>query len=51
VSLERELRAILTEAVDYDLTGCRQRTSAFRRKLARRLHSDSTLLICNDRNR
>jgi plasmid stability protein len=52
VSLERELRAILTEAARRDRTGFRERAAAFRRKLAgRRRHSDSTALIRKDRSR
>jgi plasmid stability protein len=45
VSLERELRTNLAEAVRAD------RAAAFRRKLARRRHSDSTALIRKDRDR
>lgn len=51
VSLERELRAILTEAALRDRTGFRERAVAFRRKLAGRRHSDSTVVIRKDRRR
>ena len=51
VSLERELRTILTEAARADRTGFGERAAAFRRKLAGRRHSDSTRLIRQDRDR
>lgn len=51
ISLERELRTILTEAARADRTGFGDRASAFRRKLADRRHSDSTRLIRKDRDR
>ena len=51
VSLERELRTILTEAARADRTGFGERAMAFRRKLAGRRHSDSTRLIRRDRDR
>lgn len=51
VSLESELRTILTEAARVDRTGFVERAAAFRRKLAGRRHSDSTLLIRKDRAR
>jgi plasmid stability protein len=51
VSLERELRAILTEAARTDRTGFAERAAAFRRKLGGRRHSDSTALIREDRDR
>ena len=51
VSLESELRAILTQAARVDRTGFVERAAAFRRKLAGRRHSDSTLLIRKDRAR
>jgi len=51
VSLERELRTILTEAARADRTGFGALASAFRRKLADRRHSDSTRLIRKDRDR
>jgi plasmid stability protein len=51
VSLERELRTILTEAVRADRVGFAERAAAFRRKLAGRRHSDSTALIRKDRDR
>ena len=51
VSLERELRTILTEAVRADRAGFAERAEAFRRKLADRRHSDSTVLIRKDRDR
>ncbi|MET0852848.1 MAG: plasmid stabilization protein [Candidatus Rokuibacteriota bacterium] len=51
VSLERELRTILTEAVRQDRASFRQRALKFRRKLAGRRHSDSTALIRADRDR
>jgi plasmid stability protein len=51
VSLERELRTILTEAARADRTGFGDRAAAFRRRLAGRRHSDSTTLIRKDRDR
>ena len=51
VSLERELRTILTEAARADRQGFGERAAAFRRKLAGRRHSDSTTLIRQDRDR
>lgn len=51
VSLERELRTILTEAARADRTRFGQRAAAFRRTLAGRRHSDSTKLIRADRDR
>lgn len=51
VSLERELRTILTEAVRVDRAEFAERAAAFRRKLAGRRHSDSTALIRKDRDR
>ena len=51
VSLERELRTILTDAARADRTGFGERTAAFRQKLAGRRHSDSTRLIRQDRAR
>lgn len=51
VSLERELRTILTEAAHADRVGFGERAVAFRRKLAGRRHSDSTRLIRKDRER
>ena len=51
VPLERELRAILTEASNADRTGFEARAAAFRRKLAGRRHRNSTALIREDRSR
>jgi len=51
VSLERELRTILTDAARADRTGFDRRAAAFRRKLVGRRHSDSTRLIRKDRDR
>lgn len=51
VALERELRAILTEAAHADRTGFGERAAAFRRTLTGRRHSDSTRLIRRDRSR
>ena len=51
VSLERELRAILTESARLDEAGFRERAATFRGKLAGRRHSDSTRLIREDRDR
>lgn len=51
VSLERELRTILTEAVRADRRGFGSRAAAFRQKLAGRRHTDSTALIRKDRDR
>ena len=49
--LEKELRSILTDAARRDRAGFRERAAAFRRTLAGRAHSDSTLLIREDRDR
>ncbi|PWU22289.1 MAG: hypothetical protein C5B48_10305 [Candidatus Rokuibacteriota bacterium] len=51
VSLERELRTILTETARLDDSGFRRRAAAFRRKLSGRRHSDSAKLIRDDRDR
>ncbi len=51
ISLERELRTILTEAARVDRADFVERAAAFRRKLAGRRHSDSTTLIRKDRDR
>lgn len=51
VSLESELRAILTEAARAERADFDARAVAFRRKLAGRRHSDSTDLIRADRRR
>ena len=51
VSLECELRTILTEAVHADRAGFAEQVAAFRRKLAGRRHSDSTALVRKDRDR
>lgn len=51
VSLERELRTVLTEIARLDRAGFRERAAAFRRKLGGRRHSDSTALIRKDRDR
>jgi plasmid stability protein len=51
VSLERELKTILTEAARADRTGFDERAAAFRRKLTGRRHSDSTVLTGKDRDR
>jgi len=51
VSLERELRTIVTEAARADRTGFGERAAAFRRKLTGRRHSDSTALIRRGRAR
>jgi plasmid stability protein len=51
ISLERELRTILTAAARADRTGFVERAGAFRRKLAGRRHSDSTALIRKARDR
>ena len=51
ISLERELRTILTEAARADRSGFAERAAAFRRKLADRRHSDSTALIRENRDR
>jgi len=50
-SLEGELRTIVTEAARPDRSEFRVRAAALRRKLARRRHSDSTVLIREDRQR
>ena len=49
VSLERELRTIVTDAARADRTDFGERAAAFRRKLAGRRHSDSTALIRRER--
>ena len=51
VSVESELRTILTEASRADRTGFGEQAAAFRRRLAGRRHSDSTTLIRKDRDR
>lgn len=51
VSLERELRTILTDVTRRDRTVFRERAAAFRRALAGRRHSDSTALVRKDRDR
>ncbi|MBI2206655.1 MAG: hypothetical protein HYU41_22700 [Candidatus Rokubacteria bacterium] len=51
VSLESELRAILTEAARAERADFDARAVMFRRKLAGRRHSDSTDLIRADRRR
>ncbi len=51
VSLERELRDILTEAAHEGRPEARRRAAALRRALAGRKHSDSTKLVREDRNR
>lgn len=51
VSLERELRTIITQAARMDRTEFRSRAAAFRRRLAGRRHSDSTVLLREDRAR
>ena len=51
ISLERELRTILTDASRADRSDFLERAAVFRRKLAGRRHSDSTVLIRKDRDR
>jgi plasmid stability protein len=50
-SLERELRRLITEAARGNRATFREEAAAFRRRLARRKHSDSTTLIRADRGR
>ena len=50
-SLERELRAIITEASQGDRPEARRRAAEMRRSLTGRRHSDSTKLIRADRDR
>ncbi len=50
-SLERELRDIITEAAHEGRAEVRRRASAMRRALAGRKHSDSTVLVRQDRER
>ncbi len=50
-SLERELRAIITDAARDDRSEVRRRAAEMRRSLAGRAHSDSTRLIREDRDR
>ena len=51
ISLERELRTILIDAARADRSDFLERAVPFRRKLAGRQHSDSTVLIRKDRDR
>jgi plasmid stability protein len=51
VSLESELRAIITDAAHGDRAGFRERAAEFRKRLAGRRHSDSTVLIRTARSR
>lgn len=51
VSLESELRTILTAAARADRSEFAERAAAFRKKLAGRRHSDSTAMIRKDRAR
>ncbi|MEW6267725.1 MAG: hypothetical protein AB1689_00340 [Thermodesulfobacteriota bacterium] len=51
VSLESELRAIVTDAARIDRSSFRERAARLRRKLGRRPVSDSTELIREDRDR
>jgi antitoxin FitA len=51
VSLQRELRTILTEAVHADRARFGEQAAGFRRKLAGRRPSDSTALIRTERDR
>jgi plasmid stability protein len=51
ISLERELRTIVTEAARADRSDFVARAATFRRKLRGRRHSDSTALIRRDRDR
>ena len=51
VSLEGELRAIVTAAARADRGQFIARAAALRRRLGARAHSDSTVLIREDRDR
>ena len=51
ISLERELRTLITDAAAADRSGFRARAAALRERLAGRRHSDSTALIREDRDR
>ena len=51
ISLERELRTLITDAAAADHIGFRARAAALRERLAGRRHSDSTALIREDRDR
>ena len=51
ISLERELRTIVTEAARSDHAGFRERAAELRRKLGDGPHSDSTKLVREDRDR
>ena len=51
ISLEKQLRAIITDAARRDRTVFRERAAASRRRLSGRRHSDSTALIREDRDR
>ena len=50
VSLERELRTILTTAAQADRLGFAEEAAEFRQNLVGRRHSDSTRLIRKDRD-
>lgn len=50
-SLEAELRAILEGAAASDVAGAKALASRVRRRLAGRAHSDSALLVAEDRRR
>lgn len=50
-SLEAELRGVIEQSADTDLAGARELASRLRRRLAGRAHSDSALLVAEDRER
>jgi plasmid stability protein len=51
VSLEKELRTLITQSARPERAEFRAQAAALRRKLAGRKHSDSTTLIRRDRKR
>ena len=50
-SLEAELRGILEQAAVVDLAEARTLAARLRRRLGKRPHSDSTVLVAEDRGR
>jgi len=51
VSFQQELREIVTAASCSDRAGFRRRASELRRHVARKTHTDSTVLVRADRDR
>jgi antitoxin FitA len=50
-SLEAELRGVIEQAAGADLAGSRELAARIRRRLAGRKHSDSGILVAEDRER